>query len=237
MPLFKAKALVNGAETEVELDDEKFLTTDAHNQRLTHTVQERLARKEAEVVARLEKDDEFWKKLATTRGFDPEKKAELDSAAAERLKREILATEVEPLKEKLTERERFADELLGKTKRAELQAAFARVAKPGLVELLVERYQRDLHYDAKSGTFGLKNAQGEWVWSTNTNDGKTPYRGITELVEQWAKDPANKEFLATPPKQGGAGVGSDHTGTGGEDLSSLPPAARIARARQLGYKT
>jgi len=56
-------------------------------------------------------------------------------------------------------------------------------------------------------------------------------------VEQWAKDAANKEFLATPPKQGGAGVGSDHTGTGGEDLSSLPPAARIARARQLGYKT
>lgn len=236
MALIKAKALIEGKEADVELDDEKFISIDTHNQRLQHTVQERLARKEAEVRGNLEKDDEFWNKLVKVRGFDPQTKTELDGVAAERLRNEIRTAEVEPLKTRLTEREKFSERLLDKTKRAELKAAFARVAKEGLVDLLVERYQRDLHYELKSGAFALKDANGEWVFATNTNNGTTPYRGIGEVVEQWAKDPVNKEFLATPAKQGGAGVGKEGIGSSADEMKDMSPLARINLARSKGMK-
>lgn len=234
MALIKAKALIEGKEADVELDDEKFISVETHNQRLQHTVQERLARKDAEVVARLEGDDEFWKKLAQKRGFDPDKKTELDGAAAERLRTEVRNAEVEPLKTRLTEAEKFSTTLLEKTRRAELKAAFARVAKPAAVDFLVTHFERDLHYEPKSGMFALKDANGEWVFATNTNNGTTPYRGITEVVERWAKDPANKEFLAAPAKQGGAGVGGEGIGGNNDDLKNLPPAARMSEARKRG---
>lgn len=232
MALINAKAVVNGQEADVQIDDEKFLPIEVHKTRLEHTIQERLGRKETEVVSRLEKDEEFWKKLAKARGFDPEKRTELDGAAAERLRKDILESEVTPLQQKLQETTQFAESLIDSRKRAELEAAFKGVAKPGLVDLLVERFAKDFHFDPKTKSFGMKDANGEWIFGSSAN-AKTPYRGITELVQQWAKDAANADFLATPARQGGAGMGAGATGST-DDLMKLPPAQRLAEARRRG---
>lgn len=238
MALFQAKALgADGKEIDVQLDDDHFVPAETHKLKLESTVKERLAKQGKSLRDELAKDDGYFAELAQARGVDLSKKGkETDAETIERIRAEIRKAEVDPLSEKAKQHESRAQRLIESRKRAELKAAFASVADEALVDLLVERYAKELDYHEESDAFAVKDGDS-FAFSAKATKEK-PYKGVDELAQAWASDKKNASFVLKARKQDGPGIGRTGSNPGAlaAELAALPPEERINRARALGMK-
>lgn len=204
MARFKGTALVDGKETEVELDDAQFITVEQHNVRLADTVRKRLARQAAGIREELAKDEEFVGSVLKAKGVDPSKGGKsLTDADVARLQEELRKSEVSPLTEKLTKAEEKASRILRKQLISDLTAA---LIQAGVKKSVAPRIAE---MEANSGRFG--HDETTEMWAVKDGDGfafstkaskERPYKGVDEYAAEWAGDKSNTDFIEDTRQRG-----------------------------------
>lgn len=212
MARFKATAFVDGAEKEIELDDEKFIPVDQHKLRLEHTVQERLDRQKRSLREELEKDEEFFTTLAKRRGFDPSKKGKPDAEEITRAQEQWRASELTPIQQQLTEAEQRIERMRARTLVADLtNALVAAGVKKSVAPRIAQLEAQRFGFDDKTETFGVRTADGKGFEFATKATTAAPYKGIDEFAAEWVGNKENADFLEDT-RQRGPSVG----GTGGD---------------------
>lgn len=226
MALVNAKAIKDGQEIDVQIDDQHFVPIEQHRTRLQTTVEERLTRQRTSLRSELESDPEFVKTLIKKAGFDPDRKGgDMDGAAIERIQSEIRAKEVEPLKKRAGDAEAEVQSIRRDSLLAELKSALIeKGCKPHLAEKFARMEAEGFKWDAKTKMFALKKGADEFEFSANAT-AERPYKGTAEWAEGWASDQANGDFVTAPQRQAAPGVG-DTSRRGGANVKLTRAEAR-----------
>jgi hypothetical protein len=226
MARFKAMAFVNGAETEVELDDTLFITQETHRARMTRTINDRLAKQAVNLRKELLADGDFQKEAMKAAGVDPTKIATgagLTEADVARLQAEWRTKELDPVKAQLATATDTLSKDRTRTKSSQLEAALGdagvkKAVRKRIAEIEAARFE----FDDKSGQFAQRGEDGEFLFSTKATQ-TMPFVGIEEFATAWAANPENVDFVeqqtqkgpnvgAPPPKGSTQNSGTPPTG-------------------------
>lgn len=213
MARYKAKAFVEGKETEVELDDAQYIAREQHDTVLSETVQKRLERQAKNLRDSLANDDEFVNGIFKARGIDPNAKPGKGGASAEeieKLQAEWRKQHVDPLTADLEAARKRAETVTQRTLVAELTTALVNAGvEKGIAPRIAQMEAGRFGYDDKSGQFAVREGD-EFAFSTKATKDR-PYKGIDEFADEWTKDKANTPFIVRQ-SQSGPGLGGEPRG-------------------------
>jgi hypothetical protein len=244
MPRFKATAYIDGKETEVELDDEKFITVDQHKLRLNRTVQDRLGKQAANVRKELAGDAEFVTEILKAKGIDPttlkpaggEGGKGLTEADVARLQTEWRTKELEPVTTKLTAAEKRLADSNARTLESDLTRALIEAgAKKSLAGRIAKMEAGSFGVEDTTGMHAVREGEG-FAFSTKATK-ERPFKGVDEWAAEWAANKENAELLERTTQRG-PGVGDPPRGTptAGGKRSEMTVAQRSEYIEKNGFE-
>lgn len=225
MALFKAKALVDGVETEVELDDTKFLTLEQHEVRVQDTVRGRLARHAKDLRQKLLTEEEFVGEVLKAKGIDPDAKpsGKVGPDEVAKLQEQWRTQELKPLQERAEKAEGTLTKTRDRTLRAELERALiAAGVKSSVAGRIAALEAGRFAFDETTEMFALRKGDGFDYSSKATSE--RPYKGVEEFAKEWAEDKDNADFVQRQ-SQSGPGLG----GMGGQKAGVVQISRADAR--------
>lgn len=246
MPVFKVK--VDGTEHEVEQDaialpegvqlltnqelGDTYITKAAHDAQMgklrTSTATEVRKAQEGRFTPEELLSDEHQEAFQEFVDLGREKLAPLVGAKLtdedrtrmrDQLEKNWTKTKLEPVQEKLEERDKKITRLLGKGLRGAISTAASQTGVKGtMVEFLVPRYEKLARYDDEHQDWFILDSDGEsFKPNTNTSDGQPPFLPIEEDLRnrrasgEWADifDPKHRDGVGVTDGKNQRGGGVD----------------------------
>lgn len=225
----------DGKPIEVDVPDGTFVPSDAlardyipraaHDQEFARLRSQSQGLKNPEELLR---DQEFRAKALETWGVKQREPTKDEQERIAAIRKELEEAEVTPLRSRLEESDTRVRRLLDRRLESELvQAALGAGVKPSLLTrrdgqpaAITAFFDGSLAYDEESDEFyAFDPRQERFVISAEAGrNGGSTYKGIREVVTEWAKRPENVDFLHTQRQTGPGFSGTPGGGNGGSKV-------------------
>jgi hypothetical protein len=151
----------------------------------------------------------------------------------ERHTAELREREIKPLTEKLTagqaeietlRRDRLTDNIVAAAARVGVKATLLTPPVAGAKPAIVAMLEQTFGFDDKTRQWYVRGASADQPFAFAAQPSAAqPYKGVDEALKDWAKQPANREFIGIVT-QGGPGLGGGGGPSGGVGFISTADA-------------
>lgn len=245
----KATVQVEGKSVEVDIPgvvaEADLASKYTPNEAVSRIVQDRLTQfgKSHVSLEDISAKPEVKQKVLDLLGIKPQSGDGDVGKQLEGAKKQWTETELKPIAEQLqsskTEietlrRDRLTDSIVAAAARVGVKAMLLNPPVPGAKPAIVAMLEQSFGFDDKTRQWYARGANAEQPFAFSAKPtGAQPYKTVEEAIADWAKTPANKEFVGIMSQSGpglqGGGVGQGGVGFISSADARNPTKYRIAK--------